>query len=810
MTNSRLNYNSVRSEKARIAVRINKITLLFLALASFILIVFGLWSIIGGLYYGWVLVGLSVLPIMAIIWYESELKNLKPIEGLGNIDDVLAFDILGHLSKKPTPKEIAFLVSNAKGGQFFSARFGLGSGLLNELSSADEKDTQKLWDIAIDIKNHVKSKELSAVILTVALIKIQPNYHSILNRLQLDYEDLIDGIKWYDYLISLVESNKLPKRTGGIARDWSFGWTPLLNRYGVNISSNVDYSMMARELKSRNNSVNQLIDIFSKNGKQSAVLVGPIGVGKTEVIHAFASKIMDASQKIASSLKFHQIFMLDSSSLIASASERGELEKLMSKIFSEAYRSKNIIICLDNAQLFFNEGIGSVDISNIILPILESGALKIILTIDEQEYLKISSRNPQIVNLLNRISISIATKAETLAVMQDKSIVLEFQNNVTFMYQALAEAYRLGDRYVYDLSMPGKALKVLASSVRYCEDGLVTAKSVQAALEDELGVKISVATDQEERDKLLNLENLIHKRMINQKRAVSVVSDALRRARAGVKNQSRPIGTFLFLGPTGVGKTELAKALASVYFGGDEKIVRLDMNEYLKASDASRLIDDGVKNANSLTARIMKQPFSVVLLDEIEKAHPNVLSVFLQMMDEGILRDVNNREVNFRDSIIIATSNAGVEIIREYIDRGYDVGKIESQIVEKLIDDNQFRPEFLNRFDEVVVFKPLEKSELIQIVDLMISGINQTLSSQKISVSVPNEVKEFLVQSGYDPKLGARPMRRIVQRAVENIVAKKVLSGYVENGDVIEISLDQVREIVDGDNAAYEIANNAR
>jgi ATP-dependent Clp protease ATP-binding subunit ClpA len=296
------------------------------------------------------------------------------------------------------------------------------------------------------------------------------------------------------------------------------------------------------------------------------------------------------------------------------------------------------------------------------------------------------------------------------------------------------------------------------------------------------------------------MEDLIHKRMINQKRAVSVVSDALRRARAGVRNQDRPIGTFLFLGPTGVGKTELAKALAEVYFGGEDKIIRLDMNEYVGSGDASRLIADGVDNAYSLTARVTKQPFSVVLLDEIEKAHPNVLSTLLQLLDEGILRDIKNREVSFRDAIVIATSNAGADKIREHIDRGIDIVKYESQFIDELISSNQFKPEFLNRFDEIVMFRPLNKSELLQVVDLMIKGVNKTLALQKISIVVAADAKEYLVEHGYDPRLGARPMRRIIQKAVESTVAKKMLSGEVEPGSVVEISLDQVSRALDSSN----------
>ncbi len=333
----------------------------------------------------------------------------------------------------------------------------------------------------------------------------------------------------------------------------------------------------------------------------------------------------------------------------------------------------------------------------------------------------------------------------------------------------------------------------------------MTAASVQAAIEKTLDIKVGVASGEDEREKLLNLEDLIHKRMINQTRAVGVVSDALRRARAGVRNQNRPIGTFLFLGPTGVGKTELAKALADVYFGGEDRLIRLDLNEYVRSEDVARLIADGADDPSSLTARAMKQPFSVVLLDEIEKAHPNVLTTLLQLLDEGILRDIKNREVSFRDAIVIATSNAGADRIREYIERGYELEQFEPQFIDELISSNQFRPEFLNRFDEIVTFRPLGKDELLQVVDLILAGVNKTMSLQKISINVAQDAKLFLVDKGYDPRLGARPMRRVVQRAVENTVAKQMLSGTVAPGSVIEITLEQVQEILGSEIAVNKI-----
>ena len=584
-------------------------------------------------------------------------------------------------------------------------------------------------------------------------------------------------------------------KTGGIARDWSFGYTPTLNRFGVNITNQVSNNiLMSSNLEQHKDLVSKMVEQFGGNGKQNIALIGADGVGKTTVVNSFAAKIANGSEKIPSNLKFRQVVSLDAASLIAAAPGRGEIENLLNYVLNEAYAAKNIIICLDNAQLFFEDGVGSVDVSNLLLPIIQAGALRLILTLDEQRFLQISAKNSALAQAMNRLQVKPANYDETLAVMQDKLLIFEHQNGVFYQFQALKEAFKLSERYIFDLEMPGRAVRLLEMAAGFADNKIVTASSVEKAIEQTMNVKIATANVNEEKETLLNLEDLLHARMVGQEKAVSAVANALRRARTGVRNQNRPIGTFLFLGPTGVGKTELSKALSEVYFNGENNIVRLDLNEFVNLDDVSRLIADGARDASSLTAQMMKKPFSVVLLDEIEKAHPNVLTALLQVLDEGILRDEKNREVSFRDAIIIATSNAGSERIQELISRGYDSTSAEEIIVNDLIASREFRPEFLNRFDEIVVFEPLTKENLMQIIDLMIVGVNKTLAGQKITVSVTPEAKILLANLGYDPKLGARPMRRVIQRVVENTIARKMLSGEAQAGSNIEITTEIVRQ----------------
>ena len=801
MEDLKFEYYSRRSIAARFGVHISDVAVSMMEWSTWLLILLGTVIVfVAGWSMGWAVMGVAVIPFMISQYVAHYVRDLPPKMTVA-VTDRIEGSVLGHLPARPTPADVASAVGRVSSGQFMGARLGISPSLLSTMASTDANATPALWRTAEDIRIANNMSEITGAVLAVAIVRSFPQYESVIAQIHLDDSDLDKGIIWQQHLIQLIKAYKKPRRTGGVGRDWSFGWIPTLQRFGQNISEQIGAGsgLLTVGVASHIQAIDQLVDTFGSGGRQNTLLVGRPGVGKTTIIHAFAEKLLDASAKVPDNLKFRQVFLLDSSALISAAPGRGELENLITQVLNEAYRAKNIIVCLDNAQLFFEEGVGSVDLSNVLQPILEAGNLRMILAMDEQRFLEIGQRNPTLLSSINRINIPETDRDETITVLQEQLIVTEVQRHVTYMLQAIKEAYRLSERYVHDLAQPGKALKLLESSAGYSESGLVTINSVQQAIEKTLDVKISVASDTEDRERLLNMEELIHKRMVNQTRAVSVVSDALRRARAGVRNENRPIGTFLFLGPTGVGKTELSKALADVYFGGEGRMIRIDLNEYVRAEDVTRLIADGAEDPTSLTAQVMKQPFSVVLLDEIEKAAPEVLATLLQLLDEGVLRDIRNREVSFRDAIVIATSNAGADRIREYIERGYEVQQFEHQFVDELINSGQFRPEFLNRFDEIVVFRPFTKDELIQVCDLILAGVNKTLEPQKVSVIVEDEAKLILVDQGYDPRLGARPMRRVIQKAVENTVAKQMLSGMVNPGDMITITAEQVRAVFDGE-----------
>lgn len=794
----RYDYHSQRAKKARLR-RVLKHTWLGVLTRTVIALAAG--TVVAGVVLNIPATWLALVvmwPFLIVgLWYKYDLKHLAPLVHPGRLDDILDAETLALLPPKVTPVLLGQVLMQTSGGLFYVIRFGIGPNLLATVLSNDEADMEAVWKEALSLKEQTNGERLSSAMLIAALIRTAKGIDSLLAHLQLDRDDVISGVDWQEHVEALIRMHSRRRLTGGFGRDWAFGYTPLLERFGLNISRQIESrGVLVREIEGHQAALDQVGELLGGGAHRNAALVGPLGVGKTTLVYAFADRLLTGLHA-PESLRYYQIVSLDAATLISRAPGRGELETLVAQLLSEAYSAKNIILCLDGAELFFEEGVGSVDLSNILLPVLEGGALKMLITMDQQRFLQIGQRNPGLARVLNQVPIKEPSRVDVLHVLQDQLILFEFDYKVTYMYQALGEAYRLGARYMYDLAMPGKAMKLLEAAAKFAENRLVTAVSVQKAIEQTSGVKVQTASDDKERDKLLNLEQLIHERMINQTRAVSVVSDALRRARAGVRNLDRPIGTFLFLGPTGVGKTELAKSIAAVYFGGEDKLVRLDMNEYVQAGDVSRLIASGATDPNSLTAQIAKQPFSVVLLDEIEKAAPEVLNTLLQLLDEGILRDENNREINFKDAIIVATSNAGAENIRAHIDKGEELEQFEDTIVSELINSQEFRPEFLNRFDEIVLFRPLKADELLQVIDLIIAGVNKNLALQKVSVVLEDDAKQLLVEKGNDPRLGARPMRRMVQRTVENLVAKRMLGGQVAPGDKISITLADVKPLVD-------------
>ena len=797
----RLNYRANRAIEARYCQRYGRLTRVITLVGAILLSLLGIVLLLAGMAIGWLVLMLAGWSLVPYLWLRSRLRDMPASKQPRNIGDILSLEVLGLLPQDPNPRTIIEALAGSGGAKFLANRLGIPIQQVVQLTPADAGLTESVWRESINIWSHLpeRTSTIPSVVVVAAIIRLNPDCTDILNNLRIDADDVYRGVEWLEHWEMQARRSSDLKLTGGIARDWSFGYIPTLEHFGTNLS--LKYSegrrSMAGNLMRNRLLVDDMIKYLSSNARRNVALIGPLGVGKSTVVEALADILMDSKSGASSDVKFNQVFMLDASAIISAANARGEIEQLIGRLLSEAYRAKNIILFLDNAELFMSDGTGSVDLSNLLQPAIEGGGLKLIMAMEEQRFLQIAQAKPALTSALNRIEITPTDDNDTIRVLEDRIIPLEYGSTTLFTYQALTEAYRLSNRYIHDVAQPRASVQLLESAAQRASGGVVNPSVVAQTIEQTLGIKVGgnlqSGDAQAEKDKLLHLEELIHQRMINQTKAVSAVASALRRARAGVRNENRPIGTFLFLGPTGVGKTELAKSLAAVYFSGEDHLVRIDLNEYVRAEDVARLIADGATDPMSLSAQVQKDPFSVVLLDEIEKAHPNVLTTLLQVLDEGVLRDINNRPISFRDTILIATSNAGADKIRQYIEAGYQLEQFSEQIQNELISSGQFKPEFLNRFDEIAVFRPLTKPELLQVIDLILVGINKNLANQKVAVAVDDQAKLALVEAGYDPRLGARPMRRVVQRTVENIVAEKILTGELVPGSGIRLSLADIQ-----------------
>ncbi len=780
-----INLKSTRSTEARAGRLLNKALYRgLLVIAAGALPVGLLILAVRHINYGYLLIDLGVLCYILAVWWRRRLSPL-PADGTG-LDQRLSGDVLARLKagSADNPKTMWSALSEHWQSNFFLNHLLLATDMVSQNLSNDPATIGQALQTAAHIAddNHSPTIELGFVV--AGLMSASPGVGKLLTQIKSKPEDIQAVADWLGRGLA-EDARRGKQRFGGIGRDWAFGYTPLLNRFGQNFSLGIAKYGAHFDWLTNSDGVKAVEAAFD-NRASAVALVGPDGIGKTSTVYALAQKLIEG--RTGQRLAYHQVIALNATDILSNAQGAGQLERIMLSLASEAGHAGHVILFFDDAQLLLGGGPGAFDATQILLTIIQNGATPIIMAFAPNDYQRLKVHNQSLANLLTPVILQEMPEAGVMRVLEDSALGLESHHKILVTYEALREAYRLSGRYDQDAAYPGKAIKLLGQSVTHAEKSIITAKSVQQAIEQTRGVKASNAAPVEA-DALLHLEDNIHKRMINQSHAVGVVANALRRARAGVTNPNRPIGSFLFLGPTGVGKTELAKSVAATYFGDETSMVRLDMSEYQQPDDVQRLLSTGAgaSEANSLLMSIRKQPFTVVLLDEIEKAHPNILNLLLQLLDEGQLTDASGKAASFKDSVVIATSNAGAQTIRERIAKGESLESFAPQFTDQLIQSGQFKPELLNRFDEMVLFRPLNPGELAQVVQLMLGSVNKTLANQNISVELTPAAIAKIVQVGNDPRLGARPMRRTLQKAVEDTVAQKILRGQAQAGSHIKL-----------------------
>lgn len=638
--------------------------------------------------------------------------------------------------------------------------------------------------------------------------------------------------------------------------------TPMLNQYGRNLTLLAKEGKLDPVI-GRENENRRMLEILCRRGKNNPCLIGEPGVGKTAVVEGLAQMIADGN--VPEILRDKSIISIDLTSMVAGAKYRGEFEDRLKKVMEEIINAKDIIIFIDELHTIVGAGgaEGAIDASNILKPALARGEIKCIGATTIDEYRKYIEKDSALERRFQPVMIEEPSREETYRILKGLKEKYELHHMVKIEDEALEAAVELSDRYITDRFMPDKAIDLIdEASAKIRIENLTTPPEISRLKEDieklssekEIAIKgksfeeASLLRDKEvilkdklssieieinnsdfsnivnreevakvvsvwskiplekitelESDKLLKLEETLEERVVGQKEAVIAVSKAIRRARVGLKDPNRPIGTFIFCGPTGVGKTELSNTLAETLFGDRKNLIRIDMSEYMEKHSVARLIGAppgyvGYEEGGQLTEAVRRNPYSVILLDEIEKAHPDVFNILLQVMEDGKLTDSKGRGVNFKNTIIIMTSNLGAHNIKKKNTMGFlnnesldksEYENMKNSILEEV--KRSFKPEFINRVDEVIVFKKLVDSDILKIINILLNGTINKLKDRRISISLNDESKKFLINKGVDINYGARPLKRIITKELEDKISEEMLKGCIKGGDNLEVYCD--------------------
>lgn len=681
------------------------------------------------------------------------------------------------------PQKIFGLLVETEMGKFLFVRLGI-----------EEKEvTAFLTSIPSSSQPFSLPKEaLTAANAFYALAKDWSPLKQFLARHKLKAEDVLTVRQWFKRNREVTQKRArfwelenllaLP----GIGKHWAYGYTLTLDKYTEDLTVPLPYS---HHLVGREKVTDQIQRIQSRAQANSVLLVGKPGVGRHTIVLEFAKRVKEG--KINLSLAHKRVLSLALDQILAESKSTLVAKGLVEEILQEAAQAGNIILVIDNFDQYVSTGPGRIDLTGVLTKAVTKRVQFIGIT-TFKDFAKYLQPNQGLLKHFEKVEAYPPTKKEALQILQDTLALYEDRNKVFVTYPALKEIIEKVDQYVINIPFPEKAIDLLDETCVYAAGKGI--KTVTPELIDEViseKTKVPVGEiKKEEVKKLAELEKVIHRRIVNQEEAVIAIARAMRRARVGIARIQKPIGTSLFLGPTGVGKTETAKALAEAYFGSEKRMIRFDMSEYQGAEAIDRVIGSVKTNEPGLIAKaIHKNPFSLMLLDEIEKAHPDILNLFLVMIDEGYFSDAFGEKVDCRNLIIIGTSNAGTELIRQKLDQGLEYEEIEKQVIDYVQKEGIFSPEFINRFDSVVIYRPLSHEHLTAIAQLMLKDLNQRLAKKEVSVKITDELVEKVAKLGYKPALGARPMRRVIQDKIEDQIAQKILKGEVKRGQEIEIAI---------------------
>ena len=541
------------------------------------------------------------------------------------------------------------------------------------------------------------------------------------------------------------------------------------------------------------------MQILSRRTKNNPVLIGEPGVGKTAIAEGIALYI--AGGEAPDNIAGKRLVSLDMSALLAGTKYRGDFEERVKAVLKDVKKAGDVILFIDELHTIIGAGSaeGAIDAANILKPALGRGEVQIIGATTPEEYRRHIEKDAALERRFQPVKVAEPTPEQTMQMLLGVREGLEAHHRLKISRSALDAALELSQRYIADRFLPDKAIDLVdeaAARIHVSGGKLVTGEDVAEIVSQWTGIPLSsLGTD--ERERLRGMEEILHRRVVGQDSAVSAVARAIRRGRTGLSDPSRPIGSFLFLGPTGVGKTELCRALAEAVYGDERSMIRLDMSEYMEKHAVSKLIGSppgyvGYEDGGQLTEKVRRHPWSVVLFDEIEKAHEDVWGILLQIMDDGHLTDSTGRCVDFRNTVIVMTSNIGAKTVTEGRHRlGFsgDSGAraFEAEQDERINEElrSVFRPEFLNRIDEKIIFRRLSREEIRRITRRMLGCVASRFTELGMELELPEDVVDVIANSGYDEKYGARPLRRVIRSLIEDKAAEMLLDGELERGDKV-------------------------
>ena len=640
--------------------------------------------------------------------------------------------------------------------------------------------------------------------ILIALARHDEFFKKVLVSADLKEKDIENITLWLDSVENAILQHKKfwtyenLSKNGSLGKDWASGYTVTLDRYSVDWR-NIVSRWTFKEVIGNKKEIEQAEIILAMDNLSNVLLVGDPGVGRKSIAQAIAQRCYLGTN--LPELNNKRVVELDMVSLLAGIQDFEKLETILDKIFQEVLISGNVILVIDELQNFVLEKSprpGSIDITAILSKYLSMKNFQFVgITTYDGLHQKIE-QNSFFLQYFRKIEVPEVSEQETIRILQNFTLELEQKHKILILYPSIREIVNLTGRYFPSVPFPKKALDILDEVVIYVlaqKEKIVLPHHVAKIISDKTEIPVG-KMEFKEKEVLLNLENLIHQRIINQEEAVKEISTAMRRARAGLASKKRPMGVFLFLGPTGVGKTETSKALSQIYFGSEDKTIRIDMSEFQQISDIARLIGavSPLEQQGLLTTPVRENPFSLILLDEIEKAHPNILNLFLQVFDEGYITDGQGRKVIFANTIIICTSNAAAETIFKEVEFGRAIEK--QNLLDELFEKRIFKPELINRFDATVIFHPLTKENLLAIAQLMLESLKNNLKEKEIDFEITESLMEKIVELSYKPEFGAREMRRVIQDKVESKVAEVIISDKLQKGDKIKIDPETFEIII--------------